>query len=45
MEDWEFVGPDVSFAHGIYFEDRELETLRAKRNRGLPLPLLQHAPG
>jgi cytosine/adenosine deaminase-related metal-dependent hydrolase len=28
MEEWEFVGPDVSYAHGIYFTDEELEVLR-----------------
>jgi cytosine/adenosine deaminase-related metal-dependent hydrolase len=27
MQDWEFVGADVSYAHGIWFDDRELETL------------------
>jgi cytosine/adenosine deaminase-related metal-dependent hydrolase len=28
MEEWEFVGRDVSFAHGIFFTDEELEVLR-----------------
>jgi 8-oxoguanine deaminase len=28
MEEWEFVGEDVSYAHGIHFEDEELEVLR-----------------
>jgi cytosine/adenosine deaminase-related metal-dependent hydrolase len=28
MEEWEFVGEDVSYAHGIYFTDQELELLR-----------------
>ncbi len=28
MEEWEFVGEDVSYAHGIHFEDEELEFLR-----------------
>ncbi|MBN2553484.1 MAG: 8-oxoguanine deaminase [Spirochaetales bacterium] len=28
MEEWEFIGPDVSFAHGIHFTDEELERLR-----------------
>jgi len=28
MEEWEFVGQDVSYAHGIWFDDRELETLQ-----------------
>jgi 8-oxoguanine deaminase len=27
MEEWEFVGEDVSYAHGVWFNDRELETL------------------
>ncbi len=27
MEDWEFVGEDVSFAHGIHFTDDELDRL------------------
>ncbi|MBN1836678.1 MAG: 8-oxoguanine deaminase [Spirochaetales bacterium] len=27
MEEWEFVGPDVSYAHGVWFNDQELETL------------------
>ena len=27
MEEWEFVGQDVSYAHGIGFDDRELDTL------------------
>jgi cytosine/adenosine deaminase-related metal-dependent hydrolase len=27
MEDCDFVGPDVFFAHGIHFNDEELETL------------------
>lgn len=27
MEDCNFVGPDVFFAHGIHFDDEELETL------------------
>jgi cytosine/adenosine deaminase-related metal-dependent hydrolase len=27
MEDCEFVGPDVWFAHGIFFNDRELESI------------------
>lgn len=27
MEDWGFLGEDVSFAHGIYFNDRELDLL------------------
>ncbi len=29
MEDCEFVGPDVWFAHGVFFNDRELEKLAA----------------
>ena len=29
MEDCGFVGPDVFFAHGIHFNDDELETLKA----------------
>jgi cytosine/adenosine deaminase-related metal-dependent hydrolase len=29
MEKWEFLGRDVSYAHGIYFTDDELELLRA----------------
>jgi cytosine/adenosine deaminase-related metal-dependent hydrolase len=29
MEDCEFVGPDVWFAHGIFFNDQELEKLAA----------------
>ena len=28
MEEWEFVGRDVSYAHGIFFTDEELEVLR-----------------
>lgn len=28
MEEWEFVGQDVSYAHGIFFTDEELEVLR-----------------
>jgi 8-oxoguanine deaminase len=28
MEEWEFVGEDVSYAHGIHFNDEELEVLR-----------------
>ncbi len=28
MEEWEFVGQDVSYAHGIHFTDEELEMLR-----------------
>jgi 8-oxoguanine deaminase len=28
MEDCDFVGPDVFFAHGIHFNDDELETLK-----------------
>lgn len=28
MEEWEFVGEDVSFAHGVFFTDEELEVLR-----------------
>jgi len=28
MEEWEFVGEDVSYAHGIFFNDEELEVLR-----------------
>jgi len=28
MEQWEFVGEDVSYAHGIHFTDEELEVLR-----------------
>jgi 8-oxoguanine deaminase len=28
MEEWEFIGQDVSYAHGIYFTDDELEVLR-----------------
>lgn len=27
MQEWGFLGEDVSFAHGIWFNDRELETL------------------
>lgn len=27
MQDWGWIGPDVYFAHGIYFTDDELETL------------------
>ncbi|UCF98490.1 MAG: 8-oxoguanine deaminase [Spirochaetaceae bacterium] len=27
MEQWEFVGEDVSYAHGIHFSDEELEVL------------------
>jgi 8-oxoguanine deaminase len=27
MEEWEFVGQDVSYAHGIHFTDEELEVL------------------
>jgi cytosine/adenosine deaminase-related metal-dependent hydrolase len=28
MEEWEFIGEDVSYAHGIHFSDEELEVLR-----------------
>jgi cytosine/adenosine deaminase-related metal-dependent hydrolase len=28
MEEWEFIGQDVSYAHGVYFTDEELEVLR-----------------
>lgn len=28
MEDWEFIGEDVFYAHGIYFNDNELERLK-----------------
>ena len=28
MEEWEFVGEDVSYAHGIFFTDEEIEVLR-----------------
>jgi cytosine/adenosine deaminase-related metal-dependent hydrolase len=28
MEEWEFIGEDVSYAHGIHFTDPELEVLR-----------------
>jgi len=28
MEEWEFVGRDVSYAHGIFFTDEEIEVLR-----------------
>jgi 8-oxoguanine deaminase len=28
MEEWEFVGADVSYAHGIHFTDGELEVLQ-----------------
>ena len=28
MEEWEFVGQDVSYAHGIHFTDEELEVLK-----------------
>jgi cytosine/adenosine deaminase-related metal-dependent hydrolase len=27
MEEWEFVGEDVSYAHGVHFTDEELEVL------------------
>jgi len=27
MEEWGFIGPDVSYAHGIHFDDRELDLL------------------
>lgn len=27
MEDWGFIGQDVSYAHGIFFNDRELDLL------------------
>ncbi len=27
MEDWDFIGKDVSFAHGIFFNDQELDLL------------------
>ena len=30
MERCEFIGPDVFYAHGIFFNDRELENLRAR---------------
>jgi 8-oxoguanine deaminase len=30
MERSEFIGPDVFYAHGIYFTDAELDTLRAR---------------
>jgi cytosine/adenosine deaminase-related metal-dependent hydrolase len=30
MERCEFIGPDVFYAHGIYFNDEELKTLHAK---------------
>jgi cytosine/adenosine deaminase-related metal-dependent hydrolase len=28
MEEWEFIGEDVSYAHGIFFTDEELDVLR-----------------
>jgi 8-oxoguanine deaminase len=28
MEEWEFVGSDVSYAHGIHFTDEDLEVLK-----------------
>ena len=27
MEDWDFIGEDVSYAHGIFFNDQELDLL------------------
>jgi len=30
MERCEFIGPDVFYAHGIFFNDKELENLRAR---------------
>jgi 8-oxoguanine deaminase len=30
MDKCEFIGPDVFFAHGIFFNDAELDTLRAR---------------
>ena len=44
MERCEFIGPDVFYAHGIFFNDEELASLRARGRPGRPLPLLQHAP-
>ncbi|MBW2408741.1 MAG: 8-oxoguanine deaminase [Deltaproteobacteria bacterium] len=29
MEDWGFIGPDVSYAHGIHFNDNELKRIAA----------------
>ena len=28
MQDWGFIGPDVSYAHGIFFNDDELQILK-----------------
>ena len=44
MEDCGFIGPDVWYAHGIHFNDDELDELGQDGHRRSPLPLLQHAP-
>jgi len=31
MEEWEFIGEDVSYAHGVHFNDEELEVLRQSK--------------
>jgi 8-oxoguanine deaminase len=31
MQEWEFVGADVSYAHGVHFNDEELEVLARTR--------------
>jgi 8-oxoguanine deaminase len=31
MQEWEFVGADVSFAHGVHFSDEELDVLARTR--------------
>lgn len=39
MEDTDFLGPDVSFAHGIFFNDHELEVLKETGTH------IAHCPG
>ncbi len=45
MERCEFIGPDVFYAHGIFFNDEELAVLRRRGCAGRALPLVEHAPG
>ena len=44
MEQWGWLGEDVYFAHGIWFNDEELRTLKETRDRRGPLSHLEHAP-
>ncbi len=45
LDSWGWIAPDVWVAHGIHFDDAEVERLACDRHRRRPLPVVERTAG